>query len=173
MSQYPQDPQQQPYQQQGYQPQQPYQSQPDYGQPYQPQPDYGQPYSQQPVYGIYQQPPAPAPKPKTFGIIAFAVVVLGSLIFAFPWAQLDLVTLAAWAEANQNVSTPSDPPAGAMSQFMMVFAGGAAVFIGFILSIVATATNRGRIWGIIGIVASFILPWVLLGIFIAMNPTVR
>lgn len=141
------------YQQQGgYIPQQPYSG-------YQP---YGQPAS-----------PYPQKKPKLsplVGIVSLAVVVVGSLIVAFPFGSIDLRLLFQWAEqaqANPNVVVPTQ-----FASMLMSFSIGASmVFLGFIGSIIAMALNRGRIWGVVALIAAIILPWLLMMLFMMANPS--
>ncbi|MDO4784239.1 MAG: hypothetical protein Q3997_04040, partial [Propionibacteriaceae bacterium] len=142
----------------GQQPSQPCGQSP-YAQPY----DYGQQQAQ--PYGYGALPAVAEKKPAMLGIIAFAVVVLGSLLFGWPFQSLNLPAIA------NNTNAANDPSLDAASTIIML--GGGLVFAGFVTSIIAIVMARGRVWGIVGLILSFILPWIFAFTFMFLNPTME
>lgn len=142
----PYDPYQQQPQQQGYPPHQPY-------------PQYGQ--------GMYA--PVPQQKPGTLGAVGVGLVgVSGLVLLVLAWmigsdmgelfidiarqgGQVSEETIAADPRFEQYIAT-------SMVQWTVVQLVCLAGFVGWIISIVATATRRGRGAGIWGIVLGIISP---------------
>lgn len=190
---------QQPYGQQAY-PQQPY-GQPTYPQqPYGQQvptppasverdpyqithfaAEYGQ---QQPAYQPTQYAQADIPGQKSargpmLGMLAFAVlavsVVVGS-IAGFQIMQLvgNLMVSNGISEADQAVLAQMLSQELASQyplQAMLLNITGWAGFVAWIIGIVATATNRGRLWGVLTIILGVLTPVIMvIVVIVAMGP---
>lgn len=159
------------------QPYPPYQQQ-------QPQPWGGQPAPQRyPTvpYGTAPQYVGAAPEKKSsmLGIIGFAVVVLSTLVAivlaagsgpAFSQYLAIFPPNATQEQIQQilNSMTPAEQQAlgsAFVGPLLGVTVASIAGFIGWIVSIVATATARGRGWGIAGIILGVLAP---VAIFFAM-----
>lgn len=169
-----------------------YPAQPGYSQPgYAPQPGYAAPTGQpgypaqpgyptqptpapQPSYGYqpqayaavpYQPVPATnAPKSPVLGFIAFAVVVLATIgSFAAGWMMLQDVQRYI-ADSVYTGGPSTDEIQQAMVGWITGIGAAATVgFAGWVAGIVAAATNRGRVAGIIAIVAGVIAPFLIWG----------
>lgn len=175
--QYPQQGYGQQPQQYGQRPQQGYGQQPQpYGQPQQPQP-----YGQQPQQGYappvqYQQSAYAAPGQKAaksplVGLVAFGVVlvclvlvglaagpigeVLSSLILATGSTQVDQTTLT-------QMLTEQVP-----LQVMMLNVGTTLGTAGWITGIVAAVAGRGRLWGVLAIIAGVLAVILMIGLMVA------
>ena len=145
---------------------------------------YGQaqqsPYGQAPYQpmGYPQQYPAqaayPAAKPKKnplLGIIALAVVVL-SLVAALVAAQpiiaiMSTVVAISGTEIDQQyltelINEQAAIPSAILSLSMTLG------FAGWVTGIVATATNRGRGWGIFAFVLGILAPIIIIGVMVAL-----
>ncbi|MCS5718981.1 DUF6264 family protein [Herbiconiux sp. CPCC 205763] len=158
-----------------------------------PAPQYAQPPAPAPQYTGYQSPlgsagsagsayaypgqalASAAPRPKTVGIIAFVVglvLLIGSPIASVFVAQGFSPLMAYYADGTIDVSQiPADElAAGSGAVFGMVATLLFAAIFGLwalIQGIVATATNRGRLFGILAIVCSVLAPIVSLIVFYA------
>lgn len=164
MSQNPFDPsQQQPqptsYPPQGYQP-------PGYQQPSYQQPGYQQ-QGYQPQYQPLYSPPQKQQKSPILGYVSLGLAVLGSLLFAWPMMAINLSELAKVGETGNSAAISST----LNGQIMLMLIGGLLVFVAFVLSIISIAMNAGRVWAIVALVSTVILPWVLFMIFMGLNPT--
>ncbi|WP_382304797.1 hypothetical protein [Herbiconiux sp. UC225_62] len=150
---------------------------------------YGAP-PQAPQYTGYQSPlgsgvpgsgyPGPLlgapPRPKTLGIIAFVaglVALIGSPIFSGLVAQGVAPLMSYYADGTIDVSDiPADQLTAASGAFVGMFA--TILFCAVIglwalvQGIVATATNRGRAFGVLAIVASVLAPIVSVIVFYAV-----
>lgn len=134
-------------------------SQPNYG--YQPQAYAAAPYQPVPVAG--------APKSPVLGFIAVAVVVLAAVgSLAGGWLMLqELQRFLAEAAYTSTPSTEelqqaiTGPIAG-------LSIAGTVGFAGWIAGIVAAATNRGRMAGIIAIVVGILAP-IVISVYLAMS----
>ncbi|MCL2482693.1 MAG: hypothetical protein FWF43_04620 [Propionibacteriaceae bacterium] len=169
-------------------------TQPPYGDnAYTPPPQYpGQAPSPQmpaaPSYppATYQQgygaPVAPGysseqPKQKSgrLGIIAFVIVLVTGILFVVSMHGI-MVGLAnafgaGWMRTGTtpDLSTLSDQQLSDLQQPAWLFlVSMAAGVVGFILSIVAAATKRGRLMGILGIVAGILAPIMAMVVAMAM-----
>ncbi|MDO4716324.1 MAG: hypothetical protein Q4B08_02040 [Propionibacteriaceae bacterium] len=136
--------------------QQPYGQSP-YAQPY----DYGQQAAQPYDYGT----PVVEKKPSTFGIASFAVVMIGSLLFGWPFQSINLPAVV------DNPNAANEPSLESAS--LLIVFGALVIFVGFVLSIVAIAIARGRVWAIVGLILSFIMPWIFAIVFMFLNPTLQ
>lgn len=178
---------QQPYPQQGYG-QQPYGQQ--YGQQQYGQQPYGQqPYGQQ---GYGQQYPVayPAPgyaapeqprKSPLLGMIAFAVVLLSTIAGAVAMYQLMGPITDLLIASGGNTDMLNDPQLQAELtqrlatefplQTILLNIGFPLGLAGWITGIVAAATNRGRLWGVLAIILGVLAPVLLVVVvFAAMGP---
>lgn len=170
-------PQQQPYPQaQPYpQPQQPYgypgqAAQPTaHGQAYPPGQAYSgyaaAPYGALPAYPANPYATAPAkPRSAVLGIIGFAIVAIAGAIIVMlglsvsgPMAAIMSLVPPGTTQIDPETIPPElmEQLAGPMTGMGMAsFAG----FVGWIVSIVATVTKRGRGWGVAGIILGIIAP---------------
>lgn len=168
--------------------QNPYGQAPQPGQPYGQAPQGGQPYGQGPA-DPYGYPPqygqaapygqaqavasyAPAKKSPALGIIGLlTVVVCGIVLSVFLWkvgaiAGPFVVDGAIPADQQSAMGTEIVlqlgsvwPGLGGLSSFLGL--------VGWILGIVATATKRGRAFGIIAIVLGALAPFIAFGAFTA------
>ncbi len=178
-------PPQQGYPQQPYQ--QPYPTQDRPTQPYAPQGYPQPPYPQAYPPAAYPTPAHALPTPPQYpgqkkspivGIISAGLVVLalvGSLAMAYPLGQLygDLVTYA----GTTQIDAQDIPPAmmeAIVGPTMGLLALALLGFVGWILGIVAAAGNRGRLWGVIAIVAGLAAPFLILAVMVAgMSPALQ
>ncbi|GAB3821680.1 hypothetical protein GCM10028820_30670 [Tessaracoccus terricola] len=165
---------------QGY-PQQGY-SQPGYSQQPQgyPQQGYGQqaPYGTYGGTGMYQQGGDPEERPATLGLIGMAVVLVAAVVMCVvAWmAGQDMGELFLAAGVDPENMDPdalaNDPvfqewvarATGLWSIVLLCAVGG---LVGWIISIVATATRRGRGFGIVGIIVGVVAPIVAFFVFVA------
>ena len=167
-------------------------TQPPYGSNPGGQPSYpaysasGQGYPGQPTPGAY--PPAPAPgaypaapaytamaysepplkKSPILGVISLALVVVGTVIGAVAMVSfinviVTAVDPATLASGSFDATTlPSTVISAAQPSLLLMLVGIIVGLVGWIMSIVATASARGRVFGIIGIIggvlALFIVP---------------
>ena len=162
MSQYQPGSYQDPYGQQGQQSQYGQYGQQSQYSPYGQQPyDYGQQPAQPYDYGT----PVVEKKPSTFGIVSFAVVMIGSLLFGWPFQGINLPAVV------DNPNAANEPSLESAS--LVIVLGALVIFVGFVLSIVAIAIARGRVWGIVGLILSFIMPWIFAIVFMFLNPTLQ
>ncbi|MGD8167720.1 hypothetical protein ACEXOS_010905 [Herbiconiux sp. P16] len=159
--------------------------------PVAPAPQYAPPPAPAPQYTGYQSPlgtSAPgyaypgqavapvAPRPKTVGIIAFVVglvVLIGSPIASGFVAQGVSPLMSYYANGGIDVADiPADQLAAVSAAGVGVIATLLfAVIFGLwalIQGIVATATNRGRLFGILAIVCSVLAPIVSVIVFYAV-----
>ena len=188
-------PQQAPTQPYGQQPQtqpygQPPQTQP-YGQPPQQAPaqpyaypaqqaptqPYGQPvqgFSPTPM-GAYGATAAPVKKSPVLGLIALALVVICGLILTFYLYRLGAV--AGPYAVNGTLDTSTQPQLvqdvanqlGVLS--VLGSTSGFVGLIGWILGIVATATKRGRGFGVMAIILGILAPIIaVVALFVALAP---
>ena len=166
---------QQPYGQ----PQQPYVQQPYPQQPYSQQPYGQQQYGQQWGYNPYAQqgqlaqtPPAPVKKSPVLGIVGLSLVGV-ALVAAIASMQPVVGVLATVITTSglENVDQQY------LAELLNEQAAGPAVifhlatilgFAGWITGIVAAVTNRGRLWGVLAIVAGVLAPVVLIAAMVAM-----
>lgn len=137
---------------------------------YAPQPGGYAPYpGYQPPGGGYYQ--APAKKSPVLGIVSFCLVLIASFLVAYPFGTVDFVAAEAFVEAstsNPNIAMP-DWAIGMMGFMVSGFILGLG---GLVLSIVAIVVNRGRVWGVIGLIGCLVFPVVLFILFISVNPSV-
>lgn len=143
--------------------------------PYQ-QPYPAAPYGQQPPVGFPGYAPAATPqRSPLLGLIGLAVVVVCAVASTVLAAQFGhdygviLQQLGVTANGQApDASTMSDSPAlrsfveGQLGRFGTIGTLSLVGIIGWIVSIVATATKRGRALGIIGIILGVIAPFVIL-----------
>ncbi|MCL1923119.1 MAG: hypothetical protein FWG15_04545 [Propionibacteriaceae bacterium] len=111
--------------------------------------------------------PEPPKKSSTLGIIGLAlVIVLGILLFiavlsmykaAFTSGLMAIDPYTYEVISDMNSATDAQMSA-IMGPAMLILLIGIAGLSGFIISIVATATGRGRAFGIVGIVLGVIAP---------------
>lgn len=169
---------------QGY-PQQPqgYGQQGGYGQPapgYQqqgyPQQDYGQAaYGGYGGTGMYQQG-EPEERPATLGLVAMSIVVIAAVVLSvvsFMVGQEIGELFASTGLDPENVDPDvlaNDPQfrewaARAQSQWTILTLSVLAGLVGWIMSIVAAATRRGRAFGIVGIIVGVAAPLVAFAVF--------
>lgn len=145
---------------QGYPPGQPY------AQPYpaaQPYP-VAQPYAPTSYPGVAV---AQAPRSKILGVVSLIFMVITTV------ASGVLIVMLNAAITETARLTAHDPNAYNQSEFSATLAGyslalvvGATVgFVCWVIAIVAAATNRGRVAGVIGIVLGVVAPIALLGYF--------
>ncbi len=144
---------QQPYAQQQY-------GQQAYGQPVQPYQGYAGGY---PATSGYSAKPE-ARKSPVLGIVGFAVVALAGiisvilgLVMADPMAAIVAMVPPGTTQIDMSTIPPAllDQLTGPMSGFMLA---GLAGIGGWVVSIIAAVTNRGRGWGIAGIIVGIIAP---------------
>ena len=112
--------------------------------------------------------PAPVKTAKSpvLGIIGTASAVLCAVIGGVLFYQLYAVMYDTYGPSifsgGSVILDPYSLPANAMSTLMGSTVGLLIIsvigIVGWILSIVATATNRGRIFGVIGLIAGIVLP---------------
>jgi hypothetical protein len=146
-----------------------YPGQPVYGQPAYGQPTYGQPVYGQPAQQFVAAPYQPAsaatgPRNPVLGFIALGVVVLATLAsLAGGWRMLaDMQPFL--AGSIYTGSTDSEAVRVAITGPITAIVTAATVgFAGWIAGIVAAATNRGRVAGILAIVVGVIAPFVIWG----------
>lgn len=122
----------------------------------------------QPAYGYGPGTPATANRKPTMGITALLLTVfatIGYCIFSVltAGAMVDLVEILGTSNVDttniESLPPPAQDAAIAMTGFMFAQAIPALMgLVGFILGIVATATNRGRVWGIFAIVLGVLGP---------------
>lgn len=154
-------PPQQPYGQQPYGSQQPYGGQ--------------QPYGQQP--GMYG-PSAPERRSSMLGLIGLGLVLVCAIALIASAAVLGsafgdlMVSLGIDAQNIDEQTLANDPRFDAFvdeTAMLWLLAQGAAFlgFVGWIISIVATATKRGRVPGIWGIILGVLAPIIAMIIGIA------
>ena len=180
-------PQQAPNQQYG-QPQQgpnPYgQANQPYGQPpqapnqpygQQPQPPanpYGQPqqgFVPAPATGAYGAAPTrPAKRSPILGFLGLAVVVICAIILsASLWRMGGMIGQLA-VNGTIDTTDATAVQAAVLSELggiwtLLVYGSGLLGFVGWILGIVATATNRGRALGVVTIILGVLAPFVAIG----------
>lgn len=123
---------------------------------------YGQsPYQPSGPYQPYGYHPKPV-ESSILGIVAFGLVVLGSIGWGLPFWFIDFTV----ADASPYDTGKAMQAAGAT-----IVLAGFAIFAGFVVSIISIAMNRGRVWGLVALVMSFILPWIVMYLAIILNPT--
>lgn len=162
---YPQQPQGYSQQPQGYgqQPQAPYGQQPSYG-------NYG-------TSGMYQGG-APEERPATMGLIAMAVVVISAIVlWVVSWMiGQDIGDLFVTTGLDPETMDPDvlarDPEfqawmTRAQALWTAVTLSVLAGIVGWILSIVAAASRRGRGFGVVGIIVGVLAPLIAFGLFFA------
>lgn len=170
--------------QQPYPPQQPYPAQQPYGaqQPYPAQ----QPYAAQPSWA--QNPydtVAPPNRSGVLGVVGLVVVVLATgALMASAWflgVGLGdfLVNLSETGVPRDPEDLVNDPRTIAYAETAVGTIGAAVLsciagLIGWVISIVATATRRGRVWGIVGIVLGVLALPLAYGIMmLALTPVIN
>lgn len=156
--------QQAPGQQYGYQPQDPSQQ---YGQPV-------QSYASTPM-GAYAAPAAK--RSPALGIIALLVVAVCGVVFSVVLFRLGVVVGQLMVNTNIDPSNQAELQQAVMNQLgggvwtLAVNASGFIGFLGWILSIVAVATKRGRAAGVFGIVLGVLAPIIgFVMMIVAMMP---
>lgn len=177
---YPQEGSQPGYPQQGSQQGYP-QAYPQHGapQPYPPQP-YGQPYGQQPGYPSPQQAyaqaspygqAAAAPRSPLLGMIALGVVVVCTVVFGWMMFRLGALMgpmlVTTYGSATQAEMTDMLLQQLGTSGALALNLSGYAGVAGWITGIVATATRRGRSYGVWAIILGVLAPFIGIGLMIA------
>lgn len=128
-------------------------------------PGYGAPAYGAPPPGWGYQPVRP--KSPLLGLVTLVVLVV-AMVIGTTWTAFAYPELKAYQDAGQ--------PESAMTGSLVAYALGCVALwlVGvttFILGIVATATGRGRAWGIVSIVLSVLAPLLTLGIGAALSGT--
>ncbi len=102
-----------------------------------PQPDV--PYQQ-----VLPDPVTLPRRSRSLGVIAFVLVVAALILFTW---------ISVWLLLNTPAMSPEDvlPIASGVA-----IAGIGTGLIGFVLSVVAVATRRGRMWGVIGMIVGLL-----------------
>jgi hypothetical protein len=112
-------------------------------------------------------PPTKQPKSAMMGIIGLVVVVVAAVIFFVLSVRLYTQLLEM---LGPELAAGQVPSAGALSQQQIEQLSGPGAgmlgitvvgIVGLVLSIIATAQNKGRVFGIIGIVVGVIAPFSL------------
>jgi hypothetical protein len=120
-------------------------------------------------YGIMDYP-TPIKKSPTLGVVGLALVVLAGIGTLIAMLKLMAAYVAIMVQtygpnmSNWNTSNPRFTEAQIAtlnSPTLFVVLAGLVGLSGLVVSIVATATNRGRIFGILGIIFGVVLPFVL------------
>jgi len=135
--------------------------------PYPPAPQYSAPGSY-PAAG-YPAEPTPVKKSPVLGYIGLALVVIAAIVFIICCHAIAAAIIAAvgphpLANANsQNAANLGydlgyNSAAEASGSIMGATACTVIGIAGFVISIVATAQNKGRIFGIIGIILGVLAP---------------
>lgn len=127
------------------------------------QPAYPQPY---PVQGVL---PGKGPKSPVLGIVSFSVVLLTVVISSVALAQLmeplaNAIIAAGTTQIDEEVlrdSVQAQIMANYPLQTMALNLASPLGFAGWIAGIVATATNRGRMWGVFTIILGVLAPVIL------------
>ena len=141
-----------------------------------PQP-YGQPVQgfSPPPMGAYGATAAPVKKSPVLGLIALALVVICGLILTFYLYRLGAV--AGPYAVNGTLDTSTQPQLvqdvanqlGVLS--VLGSTSGFVGLIGWILGIVATATKRGRGFGVMAIILGILAPIIaVVALFVALAP---
>lgn len=139
--------------------------------PYQGQPaQYDQPSAYQQYGQLYgAAPAAPATKSSTLGLVGFGIVIVCAIVLSVVSYQIGGGYARLLVDLNIDPAT-SDPEVLAndprfqefamslATPFMLGLAASIAGLVGWIISIVATAQNRGRGFGIAGIVIGVLAP---------------
>lgn len=132
------------------------------------QDQYAQPYSSAPLYGyapVYA--PVPVRRSATLGVVALVLVAISAVALIFTsWVMaVDFrdffMELAATRGRITEDELLNDPALMAYAEratigFLILVVACLAGFVGWVLSIVATASNKGRAFGIAGIVAGIV-----------------
>lgn len=127
---------------------------------------YANPYGQMNPYA-----PDPAQrKPATLGVVGFVIVLIMAIAgIALAWlAGNEFAKIYDIYGENVPEVLPPEHEGTAVAGFGMLVASWVAGFIGlvgWIIAIVATAQNRGRLWGVLAIILGVIAPVIMLVIF--------
>ena len=187
----------QPY---GYPPQQPpaqpYGQPPQQAQPYAypPQQAPAQPYNYptqqapaqpygQPVQGFAPTPmdaygatAAPTKKSPILGIISLAIVVISGVVLTLYLYRIGAVAGPYAVNGSLDTTTQPELMQNVASQMgaLLPMLGGASIFVGlvgWILGIVATASKRGRVFGVLAIILGILAPIIaVVALFVAVAP---
>ncbi len=142
-----------------------------YGQPYQQAQGYPAAYTGYPPAAGYAAAPAQRRSP-VLGIVGFGIVVVTGIIailiglmMADPMGAIIQLVPPGTTEVDVDTIPPElmEPLAGLVAGLGMA---GFAGLIGWIISIVAAITNRGRGWAVAGIILGILAP---IGALIAMS----
>jgi hypothetical protein len=124
-------------------------------------------FAQQPAYPMSPPPqymPAPPPKKSpVLGFVGVGVVIVCAIVFFIAAMALYKVLFDAMG-TDTNYDFAAMPPSvqqAAMGPALGLTAASLAGLVGFIISIIATAQNKGRIFGIVGIILGVLAPFSL------------
>lgn len=147
------------------------------------QPPGQAPHGQQASYGSYggsgmYQQGAPEERPATLGLVAMAIVVVSAIVLCVLSWMIGKDFAELFLAAGMNPES-MDPDALARDPEFQAWAARAtalwttlsisvlAGIVGWIISIVATSTRRGRSFGIVGIIVGVLAPLLAFGVFFA------
>ena len=149
--------------------------------PYPNQQSPAQPYGQ-PVQGFAPTPSgaygtaAPAKRSPILGIVSLAIVVISGVILTVYLYKIGMVAGPYAVNGALDTSTQPQLVQDVMNQLGGILAAlgnasGAVGFAGWIMAIVATATKRGRAFGVTAIILGVLAPIIaVVALFVALAP---